>query len=294
MRVGFIGLGLMGSRMARHVLQAHGSLLVHNRTKKRAQPLLDEGAEWADSPPAIGKSCDIVITMLTDPAAVESVVLGADGLLSGMRRGALWVDCTTVNPSFARRMSAHADAAGIRYVDAPVAGSTVPAEKGELVVFTGGADKDVAEARPFLEPFAKAVEHMGERGMGSAMKMVNNTFLGYAMAGFSESVRLGRALGITESRIHDTMLGGPLVPPFLSLKKPRIDAKDYSPQFPLRLMYKDLALACSSAYEADIPVDVLAAVTQRFAAAKDAGMGDLDFSAIYQFMNGESHEASRE
>ncbi|NBC29461.1 MAG: NAD-binding protein, partial [Spirochaetes bacterium] len=247
MRVGFIGLGLMGSRMARHVLKAHGSLLVHNRSKERAQPLVDEGAEWADSPPALGKSCDIVITMLTDPAAVESVVLGADGLLSGMQRDALWVDCTTVNPSFARRMSKHA---GIRYVDAPVAGSTVPAERGELVVFAGGADKDVAEARPFLEPFAKAVKHIGERGMGSAMKMVNNTFLGYAMAGFSESVRLGRALGITESRIHDTMLGGPLVPPFLSLKKPRIDADDYSPQFPLRLMYKDLALACSSAYEA--------------------------------------------
>jgi 3-hydroxyisobutyrate dehydrogenase/glyoxylate/succinic semialdehyde reductase len=276
--------------MARHVLQAHGSITVHNRTRKRAQQLLDAGAQWAESPPALGESCDIVITMLTEPSVVESVVFGEDGLLSGMQRGALWVDCTTVNPSFARRMAQRAHAAGVRYVDAPVAGSTVPAEKGELVVFAGGTEKDVAEARPVLEPFAKAVRHIGPSGMGSAMKMVNNTFLGYAMAGFSESVRLGRALGIKESTIHDVMLGGPLVPPFLSLKKPRIDANDYSPQFPLRLMYKDLALACSSAYEEHVPVDVLAAVTQRFAAASNAGMGDLDFSAIYQFMNGDSHE----
>ena len=287
MTIGFIGLGLMGSRMAGHVQAAHGALVVHNRTRDKAAASIEGGAAWKESPRAVGEAVDIVITMLADPGAVEAVALGGDGLLAGMKENALWIDCTTVNPSFTRRMAAAAAEARVRFVDAPVAGSTVPAEKGELVVFVGGSGDDVMEARPLLEPFAKVVHHMGATGMGSAMKMVNNTFLGYAMAGFSEAVNLGRHLGIDEQAIHDIIVGGPLIAPFISLKKPRIDGDDYSPQFPLRLMYKDLALACSSAYEVQVPVDVLAAVTQRFAAASSAGMGDLDFSALYRFMNGE-------
>lgn len=286
MTVGFIGLGLMGSRMAEHVQKAHGSLVIHNRTKDKAAPLMSTGAEWKDSPRAVGEAADIVITMLTDPSAVEAVAYGKAGLLAGMREGALWIDCTTVNPSFTRRIAAEARAAKIRYVDAPVAGSTVPAGQGQLTVFVGGAPEDVQEAQPIIDPFAKAIHHMGETGTGSAMKMVNNTFLGYAMAGFSESVHLGEKLGIDPARIHDIIVGGPLVAPFLSQKKPRIDGNDYSPQFPLRLMYKDLALASLSAFEVDTPVDVLAAVTQRFGAAMQAGMGDEDFSAIYRYMNG--------
>jgi 3-hydroxyisobutyrate dehydrogenase/glyoxylate/succinic semialdehyde reductase len=279
--------------MAKLVQAAHdGTFIVHNRSKDKAAPLLEAGAEWRDTPRAVGEAADIIVTMLSDPAAVEAVVEGPAGLLAGMQAGmqkdALWVDCTTVNPSFTRRMGRRADEAGVRFVDAPVAGSTVPAEKGELVVYVGGSGDDVLRARPVIEPFAKAIHHMGGRGMGSSMKMVNNTFLGYAMAGFSEALRLGQAMGLDESAMQDILVGGPLVPAFMSAKKPRLDAHDYSPQFPLRLMYKDLALACHSAYELDTPVDVLAAVTQRFAAAQQAGLGDQDFSAIYRFMNGRS------
>lgn len=291
MTVGFIGLGLMGSRMAKLLQASHsGTFIVYNRSKDKASALLDSGAEWRDTPRAVGEAADVVITMLADPSAVEAVVTGPAGLLAGMQKNSLWIDCTTVNPSFTREMGGRADEAGIRFVDAPVAGSTVPAEKGELVVYVGGSGDDVLQARPLIEPFAKAIHHMGGRGMGSSMKMVNNTFLGYAMAGFSEALGLGQAMGIDEAALHDILVGGPLVPAFMSAKKPRIDAGDYSPQFPLRLMYKDLALACHSAYELNTAVDVLAAVTQRFAAAQQAGLGDEDFSVIYRFMNNQGSQ----
>jgi 3-hydroxyisobutyrate dehydrogenase/glyoxylate/succinic semialdehyde reductase len=207
-----------------------------------------------------------------------------------MREGALWVDCSTVDPETACRLHDAAAAASVRHVDAPVAGSTPPADKGELIVLTGGSSEDVDEARPFLEPFAKAIHHIGETGRGSAMKLVVNAIIGHTMAGFAEACRLGRALGISEETIHQLVIGSHVAPPYLTPKGPRIRAGDYSPQFPLRLMYKDLALACTSAYRARIPVDALAAATQRFAAAHNAGMGNLDFTAIYRYMNGERNE----
>lgn len=198
--IGFIGLGLMGSRMAGRLLDAKHSLVVYNRTKAKADPLLEQGAVWAEHPAAVAQQCDIVFTMLANPQAVEDSALGENGFLSAMKEGALWVDCSTVNPSFSQKMSAEAEQRGIRHVDAPAAGSIVPAEQGQLLFLVGGDKPDVEACRRYLEVMGKAVNHVGGHGKGVSLKMVVNTLLAQAMAAFSEGMALANRSALRRTR----------------------------------------------------------------------------------------------
>lgn len=275
----------MGSRMAHNLLKNNYELIVYNRTKEKADSLIKAGAKWADSPISAGKEADILFTMLSKPEAVNDVSLGEKGFLSGMKENSLWVDCSTVNPAFSREMSKKASEFHVRFMDAPVAGTKMPAEKGELVIFAGGDKKDFEEVKPLLEKMGKKIIHLGECGKGTSMKMVVNLMLGAAMASFSEAMVLGESLGFDKDTLFNTLLGGPVTAPYLTAKKEKFARDEYDTDFPLQWMYKDLSLVSDTAEETDVTLPTTNAVKEVFALAKQKGLGDLDFSALYRFLS---------
>ena len=289
MKIGFIGTGIMGIRMANNLLKNKYNLIVYNRTRERAEPLIKEGAEWSDFPIDLAKKADIIFTMLSDPEAVEKTATGKNGFLEGMKKNSLWVDCSTVNPAFSKEMSKNARVRDIRFIDAPVAGTKQPAEKGELIFFVGGSKSDFKEVKPILEKMGKKILHMGECGKGTSMKMVVNLMLGNAMVSFSEAMVLGESLGFDKETIFNMLLGGPVTAPYLSAKKEKFASDKYEPDFPLQWMCKDLRLVSETAEAGDVNLPVTNKSKEIFLAADRKGYGGFDFSALYKFLRENIH-----
>jgi 3-hydroxyisobutyrate dehydrogenase/glyoxylate/succinic semialdehyde reductase len=290
MKIGFIGLGIMGSRMAAN-LQKHGhSLVVFNRTRAKAEPLLGACGTFSDSPAKVADQVDILFTMLANPDAVEEAALRANGFLNHLRPNALWVDCSSVNPSFSKKMAAAAAPRQIRFVDAPVTGSAAVAEQGKLVFWVGGEDADLETIRSLLLCMGNKIVHVGGHGMGTSLKMVINLLIGNAMAAFAEGMALGEGLGISREVLFDSLLGMPAVAPFLAAKREKIESANYEPEFPLRWMQKDLHLATVSAYETDVALPVTNVTKEVYRLAMRGGRGTEDFSAIYEFATGDNEK----
>ena len=287
MKIGFIGFGIMGSRMAANLQKKGHELVVYNRTKDKAKQLLDSGAAWADSPAALAKRVNIVFTMLSKPDAVAEVaLLGKHSLLDALLPDSLWIDCSTVNPSFSKLMSMEARERKVRFLDAPVGGSKGPAEQGQLLFFVGGDAKDVEAAKPLLHCMGKAVFHVGGHGMGSAMKMVNNILLGQAMVAFSEALAFGESLGMTKQAMFDTLAASPVMAPFLNFKRQKMEKGDYSVEFPLQWMHKDLHLAAETAYETGAALPSSSVAKEIYTLALREGLGEQDFAAVFQVVGG--------
>jgi 3-hydroxyisobutyrate dehydrogenase/glyoxylate/succinic semialdehyde reductase len=285
MRAGFIGLGAMGSRMAANLQKSCAALVVFNRTRDKAASLLGRGAVWADTPAALGEQVHVVFTMLAHPSAVREAALGQGGFLDRLPANALWIDCSTVNPSFSREMAVQAQARKLRFLDAPVAGSRQPAARGELAFFVGGDAADLEEGRPLLQTMGSKILHVGGHGMGSSLKMVNNLLLATTMAAFAEGLVLGEALGIPQQRLFDVLIGTPLVAPYLATKREKIERGDYAPEFALQWMEKDLRLAAVSAHETGVALPLTNAAKETYQLAARHGHEQEDFSAIHAFLN---------
>jgi len=283
MQIGFIGTGIMGSQMARHLVEAGHAVVVHNRTAQKAQPLVETGATWADSPAVVAAQVDILFTMLAHPEAVEASALGKEGFLDTLRSDTLWVDCSTVHPSFTRRMAAEANARNVRYMDAPVAGSKPQATAAKLVFIVGGEAADVETCQSYFEVMGSKVIHVGEAGMGTALKVVVNFMLGTSMAAFAEGAALGQALGLSQETLFNVLIGGPVVPPYLAFKQATMESGDYEAEFPLQWMQKDMHMAAVAAHEAGAALPLGNSVKEVFRLAMQQGLGEQDFSAIYQF-----------
>ena len=285
MKIGFIGLGIMGSRMAGHLLSGGHDLIVHNRTKEKANHLIDQGAIWADSPADVAKDVDVMITMLAHPQAVEETALGENGFLGKLAKDRLWIDSSTVNPAFSKQMAQQAHANGIRFLDAPVAGSKNQAQEGVLAFIVGGNENAVAEATPLFEIMGSRVVHVGGHGMGSSLKIVVNYLLASAMASFAEGLVLGESLGLSQETLFKVLIDGPVVAPFVAGKQAKIEAGNYEPEFPLQWMQKDVQLATQTAYETGVSMPLANTTKELYQLAKRHGLGELDFSAIYQFLS---------
>jgi 3-hydroxyisobutyrate dehydrogenase/glyoxylate/succinic semialdehyde reductase len=197
-----------------------------------------------------------------------------------MSEGALWVDCSTVNPSFSKKCAAEAKEKGIRFVDAPVAGSTKPAADGTLIFLVGGEAEDVQQVKPFIDIMGSRLVHVGPASMGTSMKMVVNTLLGVSMASFAEVFNLGQKLGIPRDMLLAGLIPSNVTAPMLEAKKDKIRDADYSPEFPLQWMQKDLVLATLSAYEQGASMPIANAVKEVYADARANGLGELDLSAV--------------
>jgi 3-hydroxyisobutyrate dehydrogenase-like beta-hydroxyacid dehydrogenase len=286
MKIGFIGLGIMGSRMAAN-LQKHGyPLVVFNRTRAKAEPLLGPCGTFSDSPAKLAEQVDVLFTMLAHPDAVEEAALGANGFLNHLRSNALWVDCSSVNPSFSRKMAAEAARREVHFVDAPVTGSAGPAAEAKLIFWVGGDTADLERIRPLLLCMGNKIVHAGGHGMGTAMKMVVNLLLGTGMAAFAEAMALGEGLGISRKMLFDSLLGTPAVAPFLASKREKIESGNYEAEFPLRWMQKDMHLASVSAYESGVAMPITDVTKEMYRLAMRGGHDTEDFSAIYEFTMG--------
>ena len=250
MKIGFIGLGIMGSRMAAN-LQKHGySLVVFNRTRAKA----------------------------------EEAALGANGFLNHLQSNALWVDCSSVNPSFSKKMAAEAGRHEVHLVDAPVTGFAPVAAEAKLIFWVGADMPDLEEIRPLLLCMGNKIVHAGGHGMGTSMKMVINLLLGTGMAAFAEAMALGEVLGISRKMLFDSLLGMPAVASFLASKREKIETGNYEAEFPLRWMQKDMHLASVSAYESGVAMPLTNAAKELYRLAMREGHATQDFSAIYDYL----------
>jgi 3-hydroxyisobutyrate dehydrogenase/glyoxylate/succinic semialdehyde reductase len=288
MKIGFIGLGIMGSRMAANLQKNGYPLVVFNRTRAKAQPLLDKGATFAETPAQLAEQVDVLFTMLAHPDAVAQAALREKGFVNHLKPKAVWVDCSSVNPSFSKKMAAAAASRQVRFIDAPVTGSAPVATDAKLVFWVGGDAADLEEIRPLLLCMGNKIIHAGGHGMGTSMKMVINLLLGIGMAAFAEAMALGQGLGLSRKLLFDSLLGTPAVPPFLASKREKIEKENYEVEFPLRWMQKDMHLASLSAYEAGVAMPVTNLTKEIYRYAMRGGHDTEDFSAIYEFMTGES------
>lgn len=279
----------MGSHMAANLQKQGYPLVLFNRTRAKAEPLLGPCGTFADSPANLAEQVDVLFTMLADPDAVEEAALGDNGFLDHLPPNAIWVDCSSVNPSFSKNMAAEAARRGVHFVDAPVTGSAAVAADAKLVFWVGAEGEDLETIRPLLLCMGNRIVHVGGHGMGTAMKMVVNVLLGNAMAAFAEAMALGQGLGISRDVLFDSLLGMPAVAPFLALKRGKIESGNYEAEFPLRWMQKDLHLASVSAYESGVAIPVTDAAKELYRLAMMEGHAIQDFSAIYDYLaNGHS------
>jgi 3-hydroxyisobutyrate dehydrogenase-like beta-hydroxyacid dehydrogenase len=286
MKIGFIGLGIMGSRMAANLQRQGNSLVVFNRTRAKAEPLLGPCGSFADSPAKLAGQVDLLFTMLAHPDAVEQAALGANGFLGQFRPNSVWVDCSSVNPSFSKRMAVQAARRDVHFVDAPVTGSAPVAAEAKLTFWVGADGPDLERIRPLLLCMGNRIVPTGGHGTGTSMKMVINLLLGNAMAAFAEAMALGEGLGLSPDLLFDSVLGTPVVAPFLAAKRDKIDNRNYEAEFPLRWMQKDMHLAAVSAFEAGVAMPLTNVAKEMYRLAMRDGHADDDFSAIYEFVSG--------
>jgi 3-hydroxyisobutyrate dehydrogenase-like beta-hydroxyacid dehydrogenase len=292
MKIGFIGLGIMGSRMAANLQKNGYSLVVFNRTRAKAEPLLGACGTFSDSPAKLAEQVDVLFTMLAHPGAVEQAALGADGFLNHLRPNALWVDCSSVNPSFSKTMAAEAARREVHFVDAPVTGSAAPAGEAKLIFWVGADTADLERIRPLLLCMGNKIVHAGGHGMGTSMKMVVNLLLGTGMAAFAEALALGEGLGLSAKMLFDSLLGTPAVAPFLTGKREKIESGNYEAEFPLRWMQKDMHLATVSAYESGVAIPLTNVAKEIYRLAMRGGHDTADFSAICEFTLGDNKKES--
>ena len=287
MNVAFIGLGIMGSRMAQNLLKNGVDVTVYNRTTAAAEALLADGATVADSAVEAVQNADLTFSMLSTPEVVETVFLGETGALTAMRKGSIWVDCSTVNPSFSKRtaqLAAHHD---VRFVDAPVAGTKPQAANAELVFFVGAEQQVVDKLQPYFDHMGKKTLVIGGTSMGASFKMLVNVMLAQSMIIFSETILLGEKLGIDRDFLLNVLPNLVVSAPFTKFKAEMIRQDDYGVQFPLEWMYKDLHLATVTAYEHDQPLYLAGVAKELFADAKKSGLARADFAAIHRYLQKE-------
>ncbi|HEX6207000.1 MAG TPA: NAD(P)-dependent oxidoreductase [Actinomycetota bacterium] len=279
----FCGLGHMGAPMARRLLQAGHEVAVWNRTEEKARPLVEAGARAAASPADAAEGAEAAFTMLADPGAVREVVLGTGGLAESLRGDATLIEMSTIGIRAVREI-AEALPEGVAVLDTPVLGSVAQAEEGTLRIFVGGPSDLVDRWAPTLRAMGTP-QRFGDLGAGAAMKLVVNSTLGALMAGLGEALALADALGVDEEAALDVLEGSPIGATTRS-KRDKIASGRYPPNFRLGLAAKDLRLVVEEAVEAGARLPVAEAVLARLEAARDAGLGGLDYSAVIPHVRG--------
>ncbi len=223
--------------------------------------------------------------MLADPSAVQAAAGGVDGFLAQLKRGAIWVDCTTTNPMFARRMADQAAAVGIRFLDAPVMGSKDPAANGQLTFLVGGDESTVEACRPYFAAMGREVKHLGGAGAGISLKLVNNYLFAQAILAFSEALVFGEAMGIGRDALLEALVGSPAVAPYMAAKRQNFATGNFEAAFPLKWMRKDLEMVSLTAYESGAAMPMANLAKEIYALAARHGLADADYSAIYRFLS---------
>lgn len=281
MHIGFIGLGIMGSRMATNLLNAGHTLTVYNRTPAKAEALVAKGATLAESPAAAVKNAELVVTVVAHPAAVDNIALGENGFLANMQNGAIWLNAATVQPAYARHIAEVAGQHNVRYLDAPVGGSKDAAANAQLTFIVGGEETVLEEARPAMETMSQRIIRVGPVGMGTALKLIFNNLLAVNMAAFAEALNLGQRLGIPRDTLLNVVVGSPVAAPFLQGKREMMANNDYADtQFPLQWMQKDLHMVAEAAFDVHAAMPLSNVAKEVFQMALAQGWAEADFAAV--------------
>ena len=278
--VAVLGLGLLGRPMAQNLLKAGFPLVVWNRTREKAEALVRQGARAAATPREAAAQADVLLTIVSDPPALEEVLWGAEGALAGLRPGAVLVDSSTVAPELARRIAAACAERSAEFLDAPVTGGTWGAEKGELVFMVGGKAEALERVRPVLEALGKRFFHLGPHGAGQTVKLAMNLLLALEVQALAEALALAGRGGVQPERLIEVMQSSMARAPVLDIKAPMILAGNFAPSFPLRLMHKDLRLALELAKQLGVKLPAGAAAEQTYGAVRAAAAQDVDYAAV--------------
>ncbi len=289
-KVGLIGLGLMGRPMGHNLLKAGYLLTVWNRTASRAESLVAAGAKLANSPQDVAAASDVLITIVSDPHALEEVLSGGSGkgagALGALRPGSIYIDSSTVSPSLARKVAADCEERDVAFLDAPVTGGTWGAEKGELVFMVGGDAQVLKDAEPVFSVMGKRWFHLGPNGAGQTIKLAMNLILALEVDALAEGLALVTAAGLQGEKLVEVLQSSMGRAPVLDVKAPLLLKGEYPPSFPLRLMHKDVGLALNLAKELGVALPAGAAAYSTYSAVKDAAKEDLDYAAVMKFWQG--------
>ena len=284
-RIGFAGLGIMGSRMAANLRGAGFELAVWNRTRASADEWARRhAAAVADTPAALARASDVLVTMVVDGGQVESVLLGADGAAEGAREGLLCVDMSTIGPSAAVRIGGRLAKRGIGFLDAPVTGSSPKAQDGTLTIMAGGAEKDFERARPLFESMGELIVHAGPLGHGQMVKVINNAVAAINTAVAGEALLLAKRAGVDLDALVEVVANGSGASAMLDLKSGPMRAHDYTTLFKLEHMLKDLRLCLQEAEAVGIGMEFAKAVAEILQAGADQGRGEDDFAALIEVL----------
>jgi 2-hydroxy-3-oxopropionate reductase len=280
LKVGYIGLGLMGKSIARNIRKAGFPLVVHNRSRASVDELVAEGAMAANSPAEVASQVDVVFTNLPDTPDVEKVVLGENGIIEGAHNGLIYIDNSTIKPASARRIAEKLAEKSVFALDAPVSGGDIGARNGTLTVMVGGEASALEKVMPVLMATGKTVTHVGDAGAGQVAKAANQIMVAAQMVAMGELLVFSKKAGVDPRKVVEAIKGGAAQCWTLDVKPPRLFDGNRSPGFKAYMQLKDLKIILDTAQEYDIPVSGTAENTKLFQQMIDLGMGELDNSAV--------------
>jgi 3-hydroxyisobutyrate dehydrogenase len=279
-RVALLGLGTMGLGMARRVLGGGFSLAVFNRSRQKAEPLAAEGAQVASTPREAAAGANVIVSMVADDVASRAVWLGETGALAGVSRGAVLIECSTLSPAWIAELARAAAQKGCDLLDAPVTGSKTQAASGELLFLTGGSADALEKARPVLAVMSRAILPLGPSGSGALLKLINNSLCAVQAAALGEALALIDKGGLNRDKALEVLTAGAPGSPIIKTLLARIHAGDYTPNFRLSLMAKDLAYSLKEGEQQKVSLPMASAALGVFQKAIESGLGDKDFAAV--------------
>ena len=283
--LGYVGLGQMGGRMVKRLLDAGHTVTGYNRTRSKAEWLIDAGMNWADTPREVAEKSEIVFSMVTNTQAVEAVTQGEDGIIAGIASGQIYVDMSTMSPAYSQELAAQVAETGAQMLDAPVSGSIITLDAGKLSIMVGGDADAFERVKPILQDIGPVVHHVGVNGLAVSMKIAINLGLAVQMLAFSESVLLAEKSGIPRDLAVEVLLASVISSPMVQYRGPFVlGHPDGEALFNCQMMQKDMQLALELSRQLDIPLPTTATTNEFLTAARGMGLGEYDFSIMFDVL----------
>jgi len=282
--VGFVGLGVMGSRMVKRFMDFGHTVTGYNRTRAKADWLIAGGMKWADSPRVVAEKTDITFSMVTNTKAVAAITQGPDGIIAGLTPGKIYVDMSTMSPHYSRELSKQVKETGARMLDCPVSGSVITLEQGKLTAMVGGEKETFDRAYPVLKDIGPKITHVGGNGLAVSMKIATNLGLAVQMLAFSEAVLLAEKSGIDRETAVDVLTHSVIASPMVKYRGPFVMGHPDEAWFDCTMMQKDMLLALEMGRELEVPLPTTAATNEFLTAANGMGLGHYDFAIMFDVL----------
>jgi 3-hydroxyisobutyrate dehydrogenase-like beta-hydroxyacid dehydrogenase len=284
--LGFVGLGVMGGELVSRLISKGHTVTGYNRTKAKAQWLIKAGMKWADTPRAVAQSVDIIFSMVTNSAALEAIVEGPDGILAGLKPGQIYVDISTVSPEYSRQVAAKVKAKGADMLEAPVSGSVITLQQGNLSVMVGGRKETFEKVKPVLLDIGPKVTYVGDNGLALVLKVASNLSLAVQMLAFSEGVLLAEKSGISREIAVEVLTNSAIASPMIKYRGPFVLKLPAEAWFNVNMMQKDMLLALELGRKLNVPMPTTAISNEFLTAARGIGLVEQDFAVVFDVLAG--------